>query len=618
MTRWRDVLLPPSSPQRPAEPLVPRASRFTPERGATTPAGEPGRDGGHAAASDAPSVSPDPIPDSVDAPSVSQPPPTLPSTGHGWSGRGDRERPFVAEPPAGDGIDLVSTLRILRRRAWVVILCVLLVAGGIYAYSSQQQKSYVASASVLFSDPGFDQTVVAPNARSQSTDPEREAATNLRLVEVRPVAARTARALGNSLTPESVASHVSVTAEGKSNVASIEATASAPNDAARLATTYAEQYIAYRRTRARAQILDAQAVVRGRLAALERTTRDARNLPQSELSQQQSNALDEERTLRQQANELRVLASLQNGGAELVEAALPPDSPAEPQTVRNSALGAVLGLLLGLCLAFVFERFDRYVKEPAQLRGRFHQPVLGRLPKSRALRRPTKYIGDALPAVAREAFRLLWANLRFYDTGRDVRSLLVTSAVPREGKTTVALHVGATAASTGTRTLLIEADLRQPSLARTLGISPEPGLVEVIHGEVTLEDAVHWVRLPTVDGMASYEALPAGRPFRNPPVLLQSPAFRHLLREAEERYGLVVLDTPSTALVSDAISLLTEVSGVLVVTRLGQSTRSAMGQLATQLENVDAPVVGLVINSLSGRSLAEDYGGALRDAPSRA
>lgn len=612
MTRWRDFFLPPSGLERPGP--APARPRFPAEREPPPPAGDPAHDTNAVSGSGASPASSDATANPASAP---QPPP-LSSAGRGWSGGSDGERRFVDEPPTRDGIDLASTLRILRRRAWIVVLCVLLVAGGIYAYSSRQPKSYVASAKLLFGDPSLDQSIVMPNVRPQSIDPDREAATNLGLVEVRPVAARTAKALAGGLTPQSVARRITVTAEGRSNFVSIEATASAPAAAARLATTYAEEYIAYRRSRARAQIRDAQAVIRVRLATLARITREARLLPQSRLSQEQSSALDEERTLRQQENQLSVLASLQSGGAELVEPALPPRSPAAPQTVRNTALGGVLGLLLGLCLAFLFERFDRYVKEPSQLRGRFHQPVLGRLPNSRALRRPTKYIGAGLPAMAGEAFRLLWANIRFYDTGRDIRSLLVTSPVPREGKTTVALHVGATAASTGTRTLLIEADLRHPSLARILGMPPEPGLVEVIHGEVALEDAVRWVKLPPVAGLAPYDTLLAGRPFRNPPVLLESPAFRNLLEEAQETYGLVVIDTPSTAFVSDAIPLLTKVSGVLVVTRLGHATRFATSQLATQLQNVNAPVVGLVINSLSERSLTNDYDGAVPRAPSRA
>jgi capsular exopolysaccharide synthesis family protein len=234
------------------------------------------------------------------------------------------------------------------------------------------------------------------------------------------------------------------------------------------------------------------------------------------------------------------------------------------------------------------------------------------------LRKPAKYIGDRLPPLEAEAFRLLWANLRFYNAGRDIRSLLVTSAVPGEGKTTVALHVGATAASTGARTLLIEADLRGPSLARVLALNPVRGLIDVVHGEVPLEEALQRVELPYVDGIAPFDALVAGGLFRNPTILLESPAFRHILGEAERDYDLVVIDTPSTAFVSDAIPLLTQVSGVLVVTRLGHSTRMATSQLANQLANVDAPVLGLAVNSVSGRSLADDYDGVVARAPARA
>jgi capsular exopolysaccharide synthesis family protein len=536
----------------------------------------------------------------------------------GWLGSPGRGLPPIDHSRGNDGFDLVSILRILRRRAWVLILCTLLVGGGIYAYSSRQPKSYVASAKLHFGDPGFDQAIVAPNARTQSVDPERDAATNLQDVEVRPIAERTAQAIGGGLTGDSVASQIHVTADGKSNFVSIQATAADPDLAARLATMYARQYISSRRSKAIAQIRAAQAVVRRRLATLSRTTNAARKLPQPRLSQEQATALDEERTLRDQDNQLSVLASLQNGGAELAEAAVPPSAATSPRPMRDAVLGGLLGLLLGLSLAFMFERFDRHVKEPDQLKGDFHQPTLGRVPESRALRKPTKYIGDRLPPLEAEAFRLLWANLRFYNAGRDIRSVLVTSAVPREGKTTVALHVGATAASTGARTLLIEADLRGPSLGRMLALPAGQGLIEVIHGELSLEEAAQRVELAYVDGIAPFDVLLSGGPFRNPAILLESPAFHDLLDQAEHDYDLVVIDTPSTAFVSDAIALLTQVSGVLVVTRLGHSTRMATSQLANQLANVDAPVLGLAVNSVSSRSLADDYDGVVARPPLRA
>jgi Mrp family chromosome partitioning ATPase len=165
---------------------------------------------------------------------------------------------------------------------------------------------------------------------------------------------------------------------------------------------------------------------------------------------------------------------------------------------------------------------------------------------------------------------------------------------------------------------LIEADLRGPSLARLLALPAGPGLIAVVHEELPLEDAVQPVELAYVDGIAPFDVLLSGGPFRNPTIVLESPAFHQLLAQAEQDYDLVLIDTPSTAFVSDAIPLLTQVSGVLVVTRLGHSTRVATSQLASQLANIDAPVLGLAVNSVSSRTLADDYDGVVARAPARA
>ena len=183
----------------------------------------------------------------------------------GWiapSGRG-----YAATAEAPGGFDVVSVLGVLKRRAWVVILCTLLVGGGIYAYYDRQPKSYVATAKLLFSNPGLDQAIVAPNARTQATDPEREAATNLAGLAVRPVAQRTARAIGGGLSPGAVVAHIDVNADGRSDFVSVRASAADPQLAARMATTYAREYIAYRRAKTVAQIRAAQTVVRRRLDA---------------------------------------------------------------------------------------------------------------------------------------------------------------------------------------------------------------------------------------------------------------------------------------------------------------------------------------------------------------
>lgn len=203
---------------------------------------------------------------------------------------------------------------------------------------------------------------------------------------------------------------------------------------------------------------------------------------------------------------------------------------------------------------------------------------------------------------------MLRANLRYFNVDHPVATVLVTSAAPGDGKTTVAWNLAATAAEGG-RALLIEADLRKPSIAEGLGLLGAPGLSTVLAGQAEVEDVVQEISLRDQQngrGLHTLRVLLAGPLPPNPSDLLESDRMRDLIATAERNYDLIVVDTPPTSLVSDAIPLMKQIGGVIVVGRIGKTTRDAASRLRSQLQNLDAPVLGIVVNAL--RSDSESYG----------
>lgn len=496
-------------------------------------------------------------------------------------------------------LSLENTLDVLRARAWLIVLCIAVVGGSAVGFSELQTKRYTASAKLLFRDAGLDQQAAGVPA-SSTRDPQRDTETDVTLVKLGGVAAKTAAMIGQGLTSQDLLDRVEVSAQGATDIASVSATATGPRQAALIANTFTEQFIANRRQIDQSRILGARELVERRIA---------------ELAPQQRSGVQGQ-SLVERSESLRILASLQTGNAELVERAALPRTASSPRVMRNGLLGAVLGLLLGTGLAFLLDRLDRRLREPQDLSSVFRLPLLGVVPESDAYSGNGKAKANGngagpLPAREGEAFRMLRAHLRYFNVDRDVRTVLVSSAASGEGKSTVTRYLAQAAATMGTRTLLIEADLRRPSLGHRLGVRGGPGLVEVLIGASSASAAVRSIDVTTgVNGssrVARLDVLLVGAVPPNPAELIESRAMEELLAWATEHYELVLIDTPPLTVVSDAIPLLRKVDGVVIVSRLGESTQDAAERMRERLASLGAPMLGVVANAYAERKL-EGYG----------
>ena len=503
--------------------------------------------------------------------------------GYGGNGRAPIPPRQLANPPTpgystGGANDRPAFERgmTIARRNWVLLLiCFITVPAVALAYSLLQTPQYTASASLLFGSTSLDQRLQS-SSNTEESDPIRAAATNLQLVSLRRISVLTAEALdAPSLTPDGVSEKVAVNPEGESDLVSVEATDESPEFAAELANTFARQYIAFRRNSDRAKVTRAQDLIDSQLAALSPEERT------SEVGDR----------LEEKKRQLEVVGALQTGNAELVQPAVAPDSPSSPQTQRNVALGILLGLFLGIGLALLREQLDRRVRDIEDVEDVFRMPVLGTIPQSRIIPKLGPGLELAPTGMEGEAFRMLRANLRYFNVDREINTILITSAAPQDGKTTVSVNIALADARAGERVLLVEADLRRPTVAQKLGVvAQDNGLSLVLAGARKPEEAIE--RVHDVD------VLPAGPLPPNPAELIESKRMQDLLSWAEREYDRVVIDTPPAAVVADALSLFGQVGGVVIVTRLQQSPRDAAEHLRDQLTNTGAPVLGVVVNGV--------------------
>jgi polysaccharide biosynthesis transport protein len=503
-------------------------------------------------------------------------------------------------PPTPDDsnrqADLERILATLRRRVVLIIACFVVAAAAAFGFSELQQKEYSASATLLFRNQGFAEDLFGTGQSTPSTDPTREAATNEKLVGLKVVGTLAARQL-DGLSPEEVSSMINVSSEGEADIVSVTATNSDPAQARLVANTFARQFIVFRTETERSKLVQAKQLAE----------QEFDRLPVAQQEGPRGQALS------RGAEKLGILASLQTGNAELVQPAELPTSPSSPKPARNTAIGAILGLLLGIALAFLFERLNRRLRDPEEARDAFELPVLGTIPESKAIMASNqKGAAPALPFMENEAFRMLRASLQYFNVDREISAVLITSYGAGVGKSTVAWNL-ARVASTSSKVVLVETDLRNSSIGQQHGLAMGPGLTQLLTHQVDLDGAIQSKSIAGQSNGASgptpsLDVIVAGGHPPNPAELIESDALRTVIDQLKERYEFIVIDTAPVGVVADAFPLMREVDGVITVARIGQTTRDHAAHLSDQLRQMDAPLLGFVANGVKVKRGRYGYG----------
>jgi len=316
--------------------------------------------------------------------------------------------------------------------------------------------------------------------------------------------------------------------------------------------------------------------------------------------------------LLQKLKEAGVTAGLRSNNFRVVDVARVPTTPTEPNIPRNLSLGLALGLTTGLGLAFGLESLDSTVRTPEQTQAISGLPSLGMIPlgsRHTSEKRPGRLLVARSREVVElitqsrpqsqmaESYRALRTSLLLTSVGGPPKTILVTSALPREGKTTTSINAAIVLAQGGRRVLLVDADLRRPSIHKTLALGASAGLSNVLTGSASLEQSL--VRSKILPNLF---VLPAGTPPPNPAELLASSKMRELLAELREQYDHIVIDTPPTLSVTDAVVLSPTADSVILVIRSGQTTKQALRRAREILVQVNSRLSGVLLNAVDLKS----------------
>ncbi len=515
---------------------------------------------------------------------------------------------------------LRDQVAVLRRRWRIVALCMTIALGVALAAAYFQRPVYSATTSMLLAPAGATDDRAGTELLAQE-----EISTQIAVVRSLSVAKGVKRALRLPDHPAQLLDSTTVEQSEDQRVLSVTSRRASPESAADVANAFAEVYLAQRQTLASnvaaatmRTLQQRYAAVQDQLAAVQDQLASAADEDLSGL-QSQENALTVQLTqLLQQLADADSVSSSSLDAGEVLLPAVAPVSPSEPKPVQLGLLGAMLGLVLGVGLAFVRDHFDDAVRDETRLRAALHhKPVLGRIPRWGNSRNGRLLTITDPHAPVSEAYRSLSSSVRFllaaWRTGDDGGAgrgrrqvLLITSTAPKEGKTTVSSNLAVAAARFGLRVVLVDGDLRNPGVAQTFGLGDPPGLSDLLAEGDAVNDYLLDVGVPGLQVLAGGSVPP------NPAELLASSRAGDVFDQLRTRADLVIVDSAPVTRVADTRELVPIVDLVLLVARHGQTRTRGLADAMERIHQVGGSVSGAVLNDVdsSGKDFLYTYGQA--------
>jgi succinoglycan biosynthesis transport protein ExoP len=511
-----------------------------------------------------------------------------------------------------------SYLSFVQRRIGVIVVVVVVFTGLALSYAVRQAPIYQASSKVLLQGTLAEQVVSgqSDNPAFLANDPGE---TELQVMQSPVVVDAVARRLGHSPA-------VSVSRAGSSNIVVITASSGKRASAARDATTYAHVYVSVRKQQqldqlvkvsnqfqAKVTALDDQlATVQRPLTELDTLIASSAAAGQPAQLQAQRQALQQQltpeinsitsrrTTYSDQLDRLELaLSATVTGGAQVVADAIAPSSPVEPRPLRSGAIALGISLVIGIALALLFEQLDDSIRSKTQLEQLTGLAAVGLIPSVGSWRKGKVHEvvrTGAENSSAAEAYRSLRTAVQFIGVERPAQVIQITSALPSEGKTTTAANLALTLARGGKRVVLVDCDLRRPRVHELFDVPGERGLTMVLLRDIPLSDAVQ----PVADER-QLALLSSGEVPPNPVELITTGGFANIISTLRTETDYVIVDTPPVLPVADARVISALVDVTLLVVAANSSAEKDIKRALELLQQVEARVVGTVLNNIPSR-----------------
>jgi Mrp family chromosome partitioning ATPase/capsular polysaccharide biosynthesis protein len=501
--------------------------------------------------------------------------------------------------------DIRDYLRPVLKRWWLILAVVPLVTVGTYLYYDHKPKSYGASTELFVQPPTIDRVLLGSG---EGVTSEATVENLALLIDTRAVGVQASKELAKAHKRFPSGSVSAVPLE-KSNFIVISATAPTPRGAAVLANAYAAAFIATQERQLHGEVAQTLRVARRQLAGLGVGVED----------------LVKREALEEQIQTLELIGSQTSGGSgiKVIERAYPSPIPVAHDPMSHAIFAFVVSLMLAIGAAFGLEYLTRKINSIESVEEVYELPILSEVPKVDAPA-PFDTGGPGMDRLLHEPFHRLQMYLDMLSQERPLRTILIASAAPGEGKSIVTRNLGLAYREAGRNVAVLDADFRKATLGKLLAAEEGPGLTDILAGRASFGQAIQEVTVPKPDldgngartdfvavpgqmvprqgSHGDLAVVPAGVQHGDLAAALASGGMRQALSSATDVYDRVLIDSSPLLAAADVLPLLSEVDGVILVTRLGVSTRDSAKRLLNEFKRIpNINVLGVVVNGIPPR-----------------
>ena len=514
---------------------------------------------------------------------------------------------------SGNSQLLLQYLMIIWRRKWLILIfSILVTAIFVGATLLFETPKYQSTTELLQRRSGLDKALLGSDLFQQSYQPDRDIQTAAELVASPAVSAAVQISLGDQLSGTNASSYITTGLVKKADILSITATADDPQLAANIANSYANEYIKWRRNVDHDLLQQARTPIEAQIAS-------------TPSEQQETSSY---RVLKDKLETLKLVEAMQTGDMEIVKPAVSSSTPVSPKPVQTGFIAFIASFFFAIVAALFLDQLDTKVRNTEQIIESLDKPILAIVPKF--ISNGSLVTLSNPSSASSESYRLLKTNLGYIEPDSDIKTIMISSPEPGEGKSTTIANLAVTLARAGQRVIIIEADLRRPTLSKYFNLDNSIGLTNVISGSSSLREALQMIEaddlaisVTNMDGSTGRDTSIMGasgvKPIYcvtsgplppNPGELAASEKLGLLINEASEYADVVLIDAPPMGVVGDAASIASKVDGIVMVVRLSQTSKKSLVMINNFIETMPSNILGLVVtNSSAAGSGSYEYGG---------